>query len=300
MPDPAQSTELPTLVVDPRTGRITVQEIGAGAGQPAQGRSAPALGPQRPEGSLTPGSMPNLFAGAEGGILPVLMGILAAPFTHGMSLPAAMGVTGGASAMGEFGRQQLAGEDTDLSDIVWEGATGAAPTALGKWANTSRKGTRMIKNVVAEGQPARASERLTAAAKDSRISKLTTDAINDVVQKTIDLENSMFDKAGKLIVTPVQARAIKQRIAKMEELVTRLRTIPADEESFLRLRVGGDGKVSAGLNMLTNPSSRLAVGQKLDQAGPYAQWTVEGMLRALMGMNELDDARVERNLAGAK
>ena len=62
--------------------------------------------------------------------LPLLAGMAAMPFTGGMSLPAAMAVTGGAAGLGSVVRGLSEGRTPTVAGTAWEATKGAAPTPL--------------------------------------------------------------------------------------------------------------------------------------------------------------------------
>ena len=62
--------------------------------------------------------------------LPLLAGMAAMPFTGGMSLPAAMAVTGGAAGLGSVVGELSEGRTPTVAGTAWEATKGAAPTPL--------------------------------------------------------------------------------------------------------------------------------------------------------------------------
>ena len=291
----AQATtgQRPRFVID-RNGQIKLAQP-EGPQQPAP---APTLGLNPPQGPA-PQGMPSIGEIA-GDVLPTLMGILAAPFTGGMSLPAAAATTGGAAAAGEMVRQRVQGEEFDPVAMGGEGLWGALPTPIARGGNTTRRGTRMIRNTVAEGQPVRSAERLTEAAIESGVNDLSTPAINKIVKQTVDLENSLYDAAGKVKLPPAQAQAVKAKIKQFEELVTRLRSIPATEKSSgMRARLSAGGP-AVTMGTMTNPAGKLKRGQALVKAGKPVQWSIEGALRALLLNQDLNESIQEDQLEGLR
>ena len=65
-------------------------------------------------------------------ILPTVAGIVAAPFTAGMSLPAAMAVTGGAVAAGHAGGQLIDKGRVDAGRALTAGAISGATAGLSR------------------------------------------------------------------------------------------------------------------------------------------------------------------------
>lgn len=66
-----------------------------------------------------------------GGILGTVASLAAAPFTAGMSIPAAAAISGGAGALGSTAGQLLGGGDVDFGQVLQSGATGAVAGGLG-------------------------------------------------------------------------------------------------------------------------------------------------------------------------
>lgn len=62
----------------------------------------------------------------------LVAGLIAAPLTGGMSLPAAMAVSGGASALGTAAGQMAGGGGVDMGNVLGAGLTGAGGTMFGR------------------------------------------------------------------------------------------------------------------------------------------------------------------------
>lgn len=127
--------------------RTKILQLAAALGNMGEGLSG---GPNTPGGSIGAGAKDMAQGGIEaeaqkkaakaaekksrssslGGIAGTVAGIAAAPFTAGMSIPAAAAITGGAAALGSTAGQVAGGGGVDPAMILTDGLVGGAGGAV--------------------------------------------------------------------------------------------------------------------------------------------------------------------------